>query len=50
MEDAIIINQSFLKRLKNAFSMRVFNTTGTLTLTGVDWYDVETCLRMIHAN
>ena len=41
MEDAIIINQSFLKRLKNAFSMRAFNTTGTLTLTGVDWYDVE---------
>ena len=41
MDDVIIINQPFLKRLRNAFSVRTFNTTGTLSLTGVDWYDVE---------
>jgi hypothetical protein len=41
MDDAIIINQSFLDRLKNTFSVRSFNSASTLTLSGTDWHEVE---------
>lgn len=41
MDDAITINQSFVSRLKNLFSLKAFNSASTLTLNGSDWHEVE---------
>lgn len=41
MDDAIIINQSFLDRIKNILTVRAFNSASTLSLSGTDWHEVE---------
>lgn len=41
MDDAIIINQSFLNRIKNILSVKSFNSASTLSLSGTDWHEVE---------
>lgn len=41
MENAIIINQSFLNRIKNIISTKSFGMASTLSLNGDDWYEVE---------
>ena len=41
MDYAIIINQSFLDRIKNILTVRAFNSASTLSLSGTDWHEVE---------